>query len=341
MIDVAVIGAGPAGSYCAYKLAKLGIYPSLFDFSHPREKPCGGMVSDVIFDLFPILRNFQMEYLESNSMRVVSPSGITRTNYLRKGKFVCFSRLKFDQCLLNNALNEGATLIPEKVVGVERMQGWWRIRTQKQCYSANTLVGADGVNSLVRRSTTIPLSKRDKGVCFGYFMKGLEKETITIKFLPSYKGYVWIIPRKENASVGGGTAEIHRFPEVKREIEAFIKNYCPQAQKIARWTTLIPNIKDTKTLRIPVTGKNWILIGDAAGHVNPINGAGIIYAMYDGELAAEVIAEGHPERFYKLWHETYGRDMFMATKLSSWIYKRPLLELYCMYMKTQSVASFI
>jgi flavin-dependent dehydrogenase len=298
MIDVAIIGAGPAGSFCAFKLAQQGICPILFDYSHPREKPCGGMVFDFMFDLFPILKNLPIRFFQSNSMRVISPSGITMTNQLRNGRYVCFSRLSFDQALLNTALAEGAKLIKEKVIGLERVQGYWRIKTQNQCYSAKTLVGADGVNSLVRRHTVLPLNKKDKGICFGYFMSGLEKEVI-------------------------------------RQIEAFTEKYCSRGQKIAQWTALIPNIKDVRTLYIPVSGRNWVLIGDAAGHVNPINGSGIIYAMYDGQLASEAIVKGRPEQFYMLWYETYGRDMFMDVKLRGWIYKRPILELYCMYMKTQ------
>jgi flavin-dependent dehydrogenase len=79
------------------------------------------------------------------------------------------------------------------------------------------------------------------------------------------------------------------------------------------------------------------LVGDAAGHVDPISGSGIIYALIDGEKAADAIAEGKPETFNRLWVEAYGQTLFLATKLRGWIYKRPLLELYCMYMKAHSI----
>ena len=57
VIKVAIVGAGPAGAYCAYKLAENAIYPSIFDYSHPREKPCGGLVPAGAQEFFPFLNN--------------------------------------------------------------------------------------------------------------------------------------------------------------------------------------------------------------------------------------------------------------------------------------------
>jgi flavin-dependent dehydrogenase len=251
-----------------------------------------------------------------------------------------FSRLEFDQYLLRLAVEEGASLIDEKVLCVERRHGWWKIHTRNRSYAAKTLVGADGINSLVRRNIVGPLSKRDRGVCFVKLVKGLENEDITMKFIPAIKGYVWVIPRAENTSIGGGSTDVTRFNEVKKEVNTFVHEHYPQAEKISERTALIPNIKDTRVLRIPIAGSNWILIGDAAGHVNPITGSGIIYALSDGENAAKAIAENHPEMFNKLWIEAYGQGLFQATKLRGWVHKRPLLELYCVYMKASSILPF-
>jgi geranylgeranyl reductase family protein len=341
VIKVAVVGAGPAGSYCAYKLAENGIYPRIFDHTHPREKPCGGLIPIKAQELFPFIKALPIIHSVRSTMSLISPSGRRRTLYFRRGKILGFSRLKFDQCLLNMAVNEGADLIEEKVVGLERKYDWWKVRTQKQVYAVKTLIGADGVNSMVRRNIIGSLSKRDKGVCFGCFVKGLENEGITIKFLPAKKGYMWIIPRGEDTSVGVGSAEIHQSHELKNELDTFIREFCPQAEKISEWTALIPNVKDAKTFRNPIAGSNWILIGDAAGHVDPISGSGIIYALSDGELAAEVIVNDHPNLFNKLWIETYGQPLLRDTMLRGWVYKRPLLELYCINLKFQSAMQFV
>ena len=341
MIKVAVVGAGPAGSYCAYKLAEAGINPTFFDPSHPREKPCGGLIPITAQELFPFIKALPITHSERSKMNLISPSGRIRTMNFKRGKILGFSRLKFDQQLLNMAVNEGAELIEEKVIGIERKYGWWKVRTQKQSYAAETLVGADGVNSMVRRNIIGSLSKRDKGVCFGYFVKGLENEDITIKFLPAQKGYLWIIPRGDDTSVGIGSSEIHQPHELKKELNAFMSEFCPQAETFSEWTALIPNVKDTKTFRDPIAGSNWILIGDAAGHVDPISGSGILYALLGGELAAEVIVKDDPELFNNLWIETFGQQLLRDAKLRGWVYKRPLLELYCVHLKFQSTMPFV
>ena len=103
---------------------------------------------------------------------------------------------------------------------------------------------------------------------------------------------------------------------------------------------LIPVVKNVATFHIPIAGKNWILIGDAAGHVNLISGSGIIFALADGLLSANAIAEGYPKRFNKNWVETYGQSIFRDTYLRALIYRRPMLELYCLYMKIRGLISF-
>ena len=72
--------------------------------------------------------------------------------------------------------------------------------------------------------------------------------------------------------------------------------------------------------------------------MDPITGSGMIYALLDGDLAAELIVENRIERFNKLWIKKYGQTIFTSTKLRAWVYKRPLLELYCLCLKLQSIA---
>ena len=58
-----------------------------------------------------------------------------------------------------------------------------------------------------------------------------------------------------------------------------------------------------------------MLIGDAAGHVNPISGEGIVYALIDGELAAQAIAGNTFQLFDTLWKRAFGWDLYVSIKL--------------------------
>ena len=73
MIEVAIVGGGPAGAYCAYKLAENGIYPTIFDHSHPREKPCGGIISPLAQELFPFLKKLPIKHIKRTRMYLTSP----------------------------------------------------------------------------------------------------------------------------------------------------------------------------------------------------------------------------------------------------------------------------
>jgi geranylgeranyl reductase family protein len=337
MLDVAIVGAGPAGSNCAYTLAKNNVSVTIFDHSHPREKPCGGMIGQENAALFPILQSFNdVLHSEADSLVFVSPRNIAWKINLGKNKLLGFSRTRFDQFLLQQALNKGASLVKEKVLNCQKNGDSWKITTQNGEYHAKTIIGADGTNSLLRRDFLGEFDKADVGGCFGYLFGGVEEKRVIIKFSSKIAGYLWVIPRGDHTSVGAGTMHLDYMHKLRAEVDAFAKTYS-QKDKLSQWAALIPHIKDTNTFDLPVAGKNWALIGDAAGHVSPMSGSGIPYALMDGMLAAEAIAEGHIEKFNEKWKASYGRTLLKETRISKLIYQSSLLEFYCMYAKLQNV----
>ena len=96
MIKTAIVGGGPAGAYCASCLTKNGIYPTIFDPSHPREKPCGGVVTSLAQEIFPFLRQIPIEHIIRRSVRFISPSG-KQFNRRLSSELIVFSRLELDQ----------------------------------------------------------------------------------------------------------------------------------------------------------------------------------------------------------------------------------------------------
>ena len=289
---------------------------------------------------FSILQQFPIEHSEMDQMRVISPSQKTWTIDMTQNKILGFSRMRFDQYLLSKALSEGAKLIEEKVIGLQKNSHGWRIITQDSSYDARTLVGADGACSVIRKCTVGSLDKNDLGACFGYIFKGIVEKGVVINFLSKTSGYIWVIPRGDNTCIGGGSTKINQLREIKKKVDMFIEACYPRLEKVSQWSALIPNVKSPQTLLSQVAGPNWALIGDAAGHVSPISGMGIVYALTDGELAAEAIAEGHVEQFNKAWVAFYGKKLIREIWLRSLIYQRPILEAYCMYIKLHSQIRF-
>ena len=119
MIHTAIVGGGPAGAYCAICLTENGIYPTIFDPTHPREKPCGGIVSTLAQKIFPFFIQIPIEHSKIEKICVVTPRG-KQINLKLRGKILGFSRLTLDKYLLDKAVEKGAELIQEKVIALKR-----------------------------------------------------------------------------------------------------------------------------------------------------------------------------------------------------------------------------
>ncbi|MBI3262668.1 MAG: FAD-dependent oxidoreductase [Acidobacteria bacterium] len=136
MLDVAIVGGGPAGAWAALKLARAGARVTMFDASHPREKPCGGgltarAVQLVVSELgtLPVPAVSVREARFERAM--ASPSEPARVEDGNAGalwladhgpspesSLVVASRALFDRALLDAAVEAGAALVPERVIDV-------------------------------------------------------------------------------------------------------------------------------------------------------------------------------------------------------------------------------
>lgn len=291
--DAIVVGAGPGGSSAAYGLANSGLRVLVLEKEKiPRYKPCGGgltakVQSALAFDFSPTIEN---------TVREVSLAyGAERTR-MNTSEAWCVMRDKFDALLAERAVQAGAELrdaqpVSKVVFDDERVSVTTRTGTER----GKLVIGADGVNGIVRRSAAFPVHRR-MGVALEAEMDApntaLEewRGALHLDFGAIPWGYAWIFPKAEHLSVGIG--DLIR-PGHRTDLRA----------ELARYIESEPSLRGTKARfvrghRVPLGGQfegyhapRVLLVGDAAGLVDPFTAEGIYYAIRSGQIAAEEVVK--------------------------------------------------
>jgi geranylgeranyl reductase family protein len=289
--DVAIVGAGPAGSWAACRLALAGARVALIDGSHPREKPCGGGVTGRAFELIASV-------VTPASLPIVA---VRSASFIAGGRnadvtlgadvsgfpaLAIVARRDFDGALLAAAARAGADHLPARVTAVEPATHGWTVTAGGTRLTSSWLIGADGAASMVRRRVSSPFQRSELSVATGYFVTGTGREEIVIDFDDTPTGYVWAFPRSDHLAVGAcGQADCVTSPAMLTRAARWIERHIPRAS-MQRYSWPIPSLGLGALMAEQPAGSNWMLVGDAAGLVDPITREGIYFALLSAELAA-------------------------------------------------------
>ncbi|HEX8650441.1 MAG TPA: NAD(P)/FAD-dependent oxidoreductase [Pyrinomonadaceae bacterium] len=345
--DVMVVGAGPAGSFAAERLARAGVRVALFDGRPPDEpKACGGGVTSKALKMWPHLLEAVGRTVEE--LEMYSPAG-KRLHLKLTEPFAIYSRRAFDSYLLERAREAGAHVISSRVTHRPRAskeENWIvRERGGGAEWSAPMLVAADGANSRIGKELAGALPPAEMEVAFGY-RAPLPKEPrcpTVVAFLPGWAGYAWAFPRPDHISFGIATAQDAFDHQALDQLlwDFMVGYYRMRADRTARlWSSKRAKDKARDELiraellttaeryaaRIPglavktwdnrrASGEGWALLGDAAGFADPVTGEGIYYALRSAELFAESYLEGRPSLYEERWREDFGRELRRAAEM--------------------------
>jgi menaquinone-9 beta-reductase len=303
--DVLIVGAGPAGSSCAWGLRNTRLNVVVMDRqSFPRDKVCGGWITP------GVLTDLEIDPIEYSKGRVLQPIFGFRVGCIGDsavkldfGKPVSYGilRREFDDFLIRRS---GARLrLGTGLATLERDSkgpGW----VANQELAASVVVGAGGHfcpvarilgakaaddAAVVGQEAEFPLEPRQLAGC--RVLGGMPE----LYFCPDMKGYGWCFRKGGFLNVGLGRVDPH-------QLSSHVRNFLQFLKSTGRISFDLPPMRGHAYLLRGAASRKasaggLLLIGDSTGVAHPMSGEGIRPAIESGLRAAKAIANGNQAEF--------------------------------------------
>ncbi len=325
-VDAIVAGGGPGGAAAASQLAQAGLAVLVLEKTHfPRQKACGGCLSPKVLSLGMDVGEVIEDVIEEAVFAAPGETAITYRSHTPLAYMV--RRERFDQLLLNRAEEMGArVLYGYRVLQAREIAGGVEVVSDRGTFRAPLLIGADGALGATVRSfrrapprTALAMDARLFGADGAH---AAWRGKVLIDFGGVPFGYAWVFPTACDLSTGvlGAKKKVRRL---RGYLDRFLErqDLTCGSKAVSGWPLPYP----AWSLR-PVISHRVLLVGDAAGLVDPFTGEGIYYALRSGLLAAKAIAEGgrrRAKRYQQLIRDAFQQDLRGAALLAALIHRAP------------------
>jgi flavin-dependent dehydrogenase len=323
MKEIAIVGAGPAGSLCGERLASHGFSVTIFDERLAWEKPCGGGLTHKAIEAYPFLLDGCQPKRVVRTAELISGSG-HRARFDMSRPIVIYARKVLNGLLLDRAVAAGCHAIRARVTrlntegpGVQLMAGG------EACHSDFVVVAAGARNRLLPETTA--LSANDLELTLGYFVP-TEEDIIKVKFLKEFEGYLWSFPRADHLSVGI-CSKMGQSPtqELRRHLDRFVTEEKIPMNGARFYSHVLPSPQAQTIRGRRIVGKNWAMAGDAAACVDPITGEGLYYALRSGDLLAQALIEGQLQSYTERLRSAFSADLEFAAGIARKLFRGTFL----------------
>jgi geranylgeranyl reductase family protein len=284
--DAIVVGAGPAGSTAAYRLATVGARVLLLDKARfPRDKPCGGGLTaralrELLFTVDPVVEDRATRF----TLRARYRGGFERVS--AEPLVVLTQRRRLDAFLAERAAEAGADFRDGvRVSDVSETS----IRVDGLEVACETLIGADGANGITGRALGLA-REVERGVALEGNVRRAEdafRGRMALEFGVVPGGYGWVFPKGDhvNVGVGGWAAEGPRLRE-------HLQRLCGEhAIPFDRVESLRGHHLPMRRPAARLARGRAAVVGDAAGLVDPFSGDGIFEALLSARLASAAVLD--------------------------------------------------
>ncbi len=291
--DVIVIGAGPAGSTAAYRLARRGARVGLLDrATFPRDKPCGGGITvrglhHLPVDVTPVVEDHitvaELGFgYDDRFVRTADAPVVHMTQ-----------RRRLDAFLAESAAEAGADFRDGvRVRTIETGPRGVTVSTGTDRITASLVIGADGCNGVSAKQLGL-----GGDVTYGVAYEGnvgwdvldhsYWRGRLLLEFATVPGGYAWIFPKGDHANVGvGGWGR--EGGNLKAHLARLCAQYGIPADRVTHARGYRLPLRDPRS---PVASARALVVGDAAGLIDPMSGDGMYEAFLSSRLACEAVGD--------------------------------------------------